>query len=121
MKNFQTFVTSVFSRNFRTTNKKVEGEDVVELQQTDRNTFRSELLKAFCADVEGTMTKDGIILEIPHEEYGSIFVALDLKVKGINYDIVAAETQYNDEQDEKAFKAAEKARKSADVKKTTKK
>lgn len=112
MINLNKCISAAYTRIFRLSSKKVDGVQLQELQQTDRNNFRNDLVAALCTDVNGTLTTDGIIFEIPNEELGSIFVSLNVQIKGLNYDILSAEKEYNDKITEKATKAKEKAQKS---------
>ena len=79
--------------------------------QTDRNNLRAVLMDALRDDLGGYMTSDGIVLEVEHEEWGSVYVEVNLKMKDTEYDIVAAVNEHQ----EKVDKAAAK-RKAAEIK-----
>ncbi len=49
--------------------------------QTPRNNFRKELMAALAADLGLAETHEGFLLEIPHEELGTVVVELKCQVK----------------------------------------
>lgn len=71
------------------------------IAQTYRNQLRSELMNALCEDFDGTRTVDGIILEIPNEIEGAVFVELNVKIKGFDYDVEEAAQIYQEKLDRK--------------------
>ena len=92
--------------------------------QTDRNNLRAQLMGALRDDLGGYMTSDGIVLEVEHEEWGSVYVEVNLKMKDPDYDIEASVAEYQEKVEKAAAKrkAAEaKAKEAALKKEATKK
>jgi hypothetical protein len=79
--------------------------------QTDRNNLRAKFMDALLADLGGHMTGDGIVMEVEHEYWGSIYIEVNLKMKDPEYDLDAAVEEYQS----KLAKAEEK-RKAAEIK-----
>lgn len=95
------------------------------LHQTDRNALRLELLNAIVDvmqrnGVELGMVKEGIAVNLPHEELGAINFVVDVKMKGLDYDFDFEVADWSAEQKRKAedkqAKAEAKARKIAEQK-----
>ena len=92
------------------------------INQVQRNALKEDALKALFAELQIlesaniVRTNDGIVLEIPNDELGAVFLELDIKVKDLDFDIVSAvderETALKDRAD-RAEKAAEKKAKVA--------
>ena len=70
------------------------------ITQKQRNELKYNLTREVVAVLMNsglpyiTQTADGFILEIQHEELGVIPIELNLKVKNIDYDIGAAEEEW---------------------------
>jgi len=71
------------------------------LNQTDRNVLRAAILEALLEDLGGNMTSDGIVLEIEHEYWGSLFGEVTFKFKANDYDLDGAIEEYNEKQAKK--------------------
>lgn len=102
LKNYEEFCARIYNREIPIKDEKIA--------QTFRNSLRQEIMNAICADFQGTRTIDGIILEIPNEIEGVIFVELNVKFKGFDYDIEEAQAIYK-EKLEKRREIAEKKQK----------
>lgn len=92
--------------------------------QTDRNNLRATLMESLRDDLGGYMTSDGIVLEVEHEEWGSVYVEVNLKMKDPEYDITAAVQEYQEKvakAEAKRIAAETKAREAAIKKEATKK
>lgn len=67
------------------------------LHQTDARSYKN-LLHAYLTEalqeVDVTPVDNGLILEIPHEEYGAIVVELKAIIKPFNYDVEEAADNY---------------------------
>jgi hypothetical protein len=70
------------------------------ITQKERNELKYNLTEAIVDVLKEngleniTRTTDGYILELPHDEFGAIFVELNLKVKNFDFDILAAEEDW---------------------------
>jgi hypothetical protein len=70
------------------------------ITQKERNELKYNLTEAIVDVLREngleniTRTTDGYILELPHDEFGAIFVELNLKVKNFDFDILAAEEDW---------------------------
>ena len=92
--------------------------------QTDRNNLRATLMEALRDDLGGYMTSDGIVLEVEHEEWGSVYVEVNLKMKDPEYDITAAVEEHQEKvakAEARRIVAETKAREAAIKKEATKK
>lgn len=103
MKNLQDLVNQVKSKGFTVTETK-KGEKI---KQTEHRQLKADLMSALEKDFQDLglalgMSKDGLVLEIPHDNLGAIPVELDLKVKSLDFDTVWAVESYAKEQQEKA-------------------
>lgn len=115
MKNF---VNSIATRVLRT------NSTATALHQTDRNALRSDSLTALAntltaMEIPNTMVKEGIAIELPHDELGAVVIVLSETVKDLNYDIATEGEEYAREVAEKAEaklqKEAETAKKKAET------
>lgn len=84
------------------------------LNQRDRNTVKHDVIEALIKDFpEGMVVgraKEGIIVELPHEHFGSITVVVDAKVKNMDFDSEAAIFEFK-EKERKAKERAEQRKK----------
>ena len=92
MKNIQSVVNAVKGKVFKLSGEKIN--------QTERNAFKSEVLAALVADLQGVggiyRTNDGVILEVSNDELGVIHLEFDVKVKNTDFDVTAASQEYMD-------------------------
>jgi hypothetical protein len=90
MKNIQSVVAATKAKVFKLTGDKIN--------QTERNSFKNELLAALVNDLEGIggiyRTTDGVVLEISNDELGVIHLEFDVKVKNTDYDVTEAHNEY---------------------------
>ncbi len=103
------FLEKIFKRELTTTKDR--------LNRVQATIIKNELLDAiesqFGGLVDVTRVKDGLAIEIPHDELGSIVFVLDVKNKSLDYDIPTerecyiAELQTKEEK-KKAKKVASK-------------
>jgi hypothetical protein len=94
MKNLSSFAATIKSKVFKMSGDKIN--------QTERNTTKSDALEAittdlFAAGLNAVRTTEGIVLEVPNDELGSIFFELDIKVKSADFDITTAVAEYQDQ------------------------
>lgn len=79
--------------------KKKNGE--IAIQQTEsrnlKNTILSQLneLIADTYEIDVIRTAEGLILLLPNDELGTIPVALDVKIKSLDFDYLASQEQYD--------------------------
>lgn len=122
MKNLIELLNATQDREFKIT----ENGKGKNLQQTQRNTYKAELLNAIFQDLsekwQGVFrSDDGVLIEIPNnavadslepDEYGSgaITVALDLTIKSLNTDANALADSYAQDLAEKQAKKDEQAK-----------
>ena len=100
LENFESLMKEIYKREIPVKDDKIA--------QTYRNQLRQELMEALCRDFNGTRTVDGIILEIGNEIEGAVFVELNLKIKGFDYDVEEAAQIYQEKVDRKIEKAKKK-------------
>lgn len=91
MSNFKTFVSSIASKVFKLSGEKIN--------QTERNAFKASALESISTDLSASgivlhRTTEGLVLEIPNDELGVIYMGLDLKVKDTSFDIDEATADY---------------------------
>lgn len=84
------------------------------INQTDRNNFRKVLMEALMEDLGGSMTADGIVLEIEHEYWGSLYAEVSIKVKDTDYDLDSAVDEYNEKTAAAEAKKADAAKRAAE-------
>ena len=119
-------LAEIKDRKFKitTTTKGVE-----QLQQTERNALKAELVNALFADLKAAhdftyRVKDGIMLEIENGSIadgianelgsGAITITLDIKVNDLETNAETASEDYRIDVEEKAEKKAAAAKKKAD-------
>ena len=92
MKNIQSVVNAVKGKVFKLSGEKIN--------QTERNSFKNELLAALVSDLQGIggiyRTTDGVVLEIANDELGVIHLEFDVKVKNTDFDVTTASQEYMD-------------------------
>ena len=90
MKNIQSVVAAIKGKVFKLSGEKIN--------QTERNSFKNELLAALVADLECIggiyRTNDGVILEVSNDELGVIHLEFDVKIKNTDFDVTAASDEY---------------------------
>lgn len=90
MTKLQSVVAAIKGKVFKLTGDKIN--------QTERNTLKANVLDSIMSDLSAiatvTRTTDGIVLEVPNDELGSIYLELDIKVKNTDFDIDEAHTDY---------------------------
>jgi len=111
MENFLAFIASIAKRVLRTNSSQSA------LHQTDRNVLRADTLTALAElfkliGVPSLEVKDGIAIELPNDELGSVVAVLSLTIKDLDFDIV---TEHEDFVKDKAEKAEAKAKKEAET------
>lgn len=122
MKNLIDLINQTQEREFKIT----ENGKGKNLQQTQRNNYKTELLNALFTDlaskIDGVFrSEDGVLIEIPNnsvadnvspEEDGSgaITIALDITIKSLNTNALDLADNYAHEQEEKRAKQEEKAK-----------
>ena len=98
--NFEKLVENIYKREIPVKDDKIA--------QTYRNQLRQELMEALCEDFNGTRTVDGIVLEIENEIEGAVFVELNVKIKGFDYDVEEAAQLYQEKIDKRSEKKTAK-------------
>lgn len=93
----------------------LKGSDT-KINQVQRNGIKTYGLDALQRDLTDNgftvhRTKEGLVIEIANQEFGTIFTVLDFKVKDLDFDVQEAVTEYNDAIAERERKALEKAEK----------
>lgn len=108
MEDFVKFVESIKTRVLRTNEK---GKA---LHQTDRNQLRTDFMKALYMllkfiglDVE--LVADGIAIQLPHADLGSVVITVSGTVKELDFDIVSESEDFANSTIEKIEKAKQKA------------
>ena len=92
---------------FKQTKKK--NGDVV-IQQTESRALKGEILQrlnnliADTYNIEILRTDDGLIILLPNDELGAIPIALDVKIKSLDFDYLASQAQYQEKLQEKQKK-----------------
>ena len=113
MKNF---IETVFAKDFADNGKG-------QMKQNERNELRSEMVEALAEALkelgfEAVMTNDGVGVNLQNDGLGAIPVIVGVTVKGLEFDIFDAETEYLEKVAEKVekekVKQAEKERKIAE-------
>lgn len=91
------------------------GETMV--QQTQSRLLKQEVMKKIKALLEETYdmdmveTGEGIIMLVANDDLGCIPLALDVKVKSLDFDYEAAEAQYKEKLEARQEREAKKAAK----------
>ena len=90
MNKLQSVVAAVKSKVFKMSGDKIN--------QTERNSFKSEVLASLLSDLASvgsvSRTSDGIVLEVANDELGVIHLEFDVKVKDVNFDLSEAVNEY---------------------------
>lgn len=73
------------------------------LQQSDARAYKADLHQLMRdvfenLDLDVHMVQNGMLLEIPHEELGSVVVEAKFVLKPVDYDIAASVDQYEEKQ-----------------------
>lgn len=113
MRQFKQYVDLLDGADLKGTNDKIN--------QTQRNEIKAYGLSAIERDlVENGLTvhrtKDGLVVEIPNNEFGVIYSVIDFKIKNLDYDVDGAVAEYNEAIAERERKVLEKAAKVKKVK-----
>lgn len=106
MSRFQEVLAEAYNAELKDSNGKIN--------QTDRNAFRKVLMDALMEDLGGNMTADGIVLEVEHEYWGSLFAEVSIKLKDTDYDVDAAVEEYQEKVMAAEVKKAEAAKRAAE-------
>ena len=126
MDNLMNLIAELKSRDFKiTTNNK----GVEQLQQTQRNTLKAELVNALMQDIASKYdftfrVKDGIMLELANDSVadkiknelgsGAISVVIDIKINDLETNADTESESYKVEQAEKLEKKAKAEKSKAD-------
>lgn len=90
MNNLIAIVAAIKSKVFKLSGSKIN--------QSERNTFKSDTLTALMADLNeiGSVhrTADGIILEVENDELGVVYLEFDVKVKDTEFNLDEAVADY---------------------------
>lgn len=92
---------------FKQTTRK-NGE--VAIQQTESRTLKNEILQqlniliADTYNIEILRTDEGLIILLPNDELGAIPIALDVKIKSLDFDYLASQAQYQEKLQDKQEK-----------------
>lgn len=109
----------IYLKNFTNTAENVRTREMKEndkgnLNQRDRNAVKHDVIEALMKDFpEGTVVgraTEGIIVELPHEHFGSITIVVDAKVKNMDFDSESALHEFA-EKERKAKERAEQRKK----------
>ena len=112
----QTFVeyldNDIANRELRT-NENSNG--VLTIQQTQRNALRKEVADKFVEflldnGLDAFQTKDGIIIKVENKYVGPVSIELKLAFKALGYDPEEQAELFDEERDNKAQIAEEKAK-----------
>ena len=112
----QTFVeyldNDIANRELRT-NENANG--VLTIQQTQRNALRKEVADKFVEflldnSLDAFQTKDGIIIKVDNKYVGAVSIELKLAFKALGYDPEEQAELFDEERDNKARAAEEKAK-----------
>lgn len=69
------------------------------IKQNDRNALRLDIVNGLATLLTNSgadilLTKEGIAIELPHNELGSVVAMVGVTVKGLDFDIVTANAEY---------------------------
>jgi hypothetical protein len=91
MNKLSSVVAAIKSKVFKMSGDKIN--------QTERNSFKSEVLASLLSDLGSvgsvSRTADGIVLEVENDELGVIYLEFDVKVKDTSFDLTEAVADYN--------------------------
>lgn len=84
------------------------------MHQVDRNKLRADIMAEIMqvlrnAGVECGMVREGVAVNVAHEDLGCINFVVDVKMKNLDFDYDFEVEDYQAEQDAKAAKAKEQA------------
>ena len=98
MKNLTETFDKVNATNFGTT---TTASGVEHLAQSQRNQMRAELLSSIKNDLATQfenfdigLTKDGVVVGIPNEDLGVIYVKLNITIPSLDYDFEGETSEY---------------------------
>ena len=88
---------------------------VLTIQQTQRNALRKEVADKFVEflldnGLDAFQTKDGIIIKVDNKYVGAVSIELKLAFKALGYDPEEQAELFDEERDNKACAAEEKAK-----------
>ena len=88
---------------------------VLTIQQTQRNALRKEVADKFVEflldnGLDAFQTKDGIIIKVDNKYVGAVSIELKLAFKALGYDPEEQAELFDEERDNKARAAEEKAK-----------
>ena len=90
MNKLSSVVAAIKSKVFKMSGDKIN--------QTERNSFKSEVLASLLSDLASvgivSRTADGIVLEVENDELGVIYLEFDVKVKDTSFDLQDAVIDY---------------------------
>jgi hypothetical protein len=90
MNKLSSVVAAIKSKVFKMSGDKIN--------QTERNSFKSEVLASLLSDLASvgsvTRTSDGIVLEVENDELGVVYLEFDVKVKDTTFDLAEAANEY---------------------------
>lgn len=91
---------------------------VLTIQQTQRNALRKEVADKFVEflldnGLDAFQTKDGIIIKVDNKYVGTVSIELKLAFKALGYDPEEQAELFDEERDNKARAAEEKAKSKA--------
>ena len=103
---------NIANRELRT-NENSNG--VLTIQQTQRNALRKEVADKFVEflldnGLDAFQTKDGIIIKVDNKYVGAVSIELKLAFKALGYDPEEQAELFDEERDNKARAAEEKAK-----------
>jgi hypothetical protein len=110
MNKLQSVVAAIKGKVFKLSGNKIN--------QTERNSFKSETLAALMNDLSSvgsvSRTSDGIVLEVQNDELGVIYLEFDVKVKDTEFDLTEAVADYNTKVEAAADRIASAAKRKAE-------
>lgn len=97
------------------TSAKLRETNTGRLHQTDAREWKNHLHELMAEHIEQLdfdvhMVQNGMLIEVPHDEYGSIVVEAKFVVKQTDYDIMAAVDQYEEKKRAAADRRAKRQR-----------
>jgi hypothetical protein len=110
MNKLQSVVAAIKSKVFKMSGDK--------MNQTERNSFKSDVLASLLSDLASvgsvSRTSDGIVLEVENDELGVIHLEFDVKVKDTSFDLNEAVTDYQTKVDAAAERITSAAKRKAE-------
>lgn len=102
MEKLQLVMNEIKGQEFKVSNGK--------LNQVERNATKASILEAIGLDLPAGVLlgrcKEGLIVEVPNDNEGSITFILDIKIKPLEYDGMHVVESYEKDKAEKAERAA---------------